>query len=275
MQMRSSPLGFYFPDCFTFVRQSVFLQRKECVEMHKENLHEDHRKRMRKRISAEGIDARYAHEILEVLLYSAIPRVDTNPIAHRLLNRFGTLGGVLSASVQELCTVEGVGEKTAEFLKLINTTRHFCAVEEQPTAERYDTVHKIGRFLIPLFEGLSQERMYLLMFDNMMSMIACEIIQEGRVDSVTPEYRKIGDQLAYYGASVFVLAHNHPGGIAIPSSADISYTENAEHYFRMMDYQLAEHFVVSGQHYAPIMIDKRLYHRMGEQQIFWEESHSI
>ena len=85
--------------------------------MSQENLHKGHRKRMKDK--ADGCSALYDHEILELLLFTAQPRVNTNPAAHALLDRFGTLKGVFSASTEELKTVKGIGDSSANLIRVV------------------------------------------------------------------------------------------------------------------------------------------------------------
>ena len=92
-----------------------------------DNLHQGHRERLRRRFLAEGLDAFEDHQVLELLLFHVVPRVDTNPIAHQLLKRFGSLSAVLEADPRDLATVEGIGKQAAVFLSLIPqvTRRYF------------------------------------------------------------------------------------------------------------------------------------------------------
>ena len=93
-----------------------------------DNVHKNHRKRLRERYEREGADSFEPHELLELFLFDVIPRVNTNPIAHRLLNRFGSLDGVFRASVSELMEVQGIGEKAAKYIVE-------CAESERREAE--------------------------------------------------------------------------------------------------------------------------------------------
>lgn len=105
------------------------------MEKKKEQLHKDHRSRLRKRYEENGLDSFEDHNVLELLLFYAIPRRDTNPAAHRLISKFGSLSGVFSASVEELQTVEGIGKSSAEYLALVRETGRRCmldALSERP-----------------------------------------------------------------------------------------------------------------------------------------------
>ena len=232
-------------------------------------MHDEHRERMRERLIRDGADTLAPHETLEMLLYYAIPREDTNPIAHRLIERFGSVGAALAADNAVLCQVDGIGPKTATYLKVVNSVLRTCALEEQRTAFIYDSSEKIAAYLRPLYAGLSVERVYLLLFDNRMSMLACEHISDGTVNCAAPKLRRMMDAIVRYNASTVVLSHSHPNGIALPSGDDIQLTNTLESYFAAVGVRLLEHFVVSGNQCTGIMNSGGRYSPSGAAT-FWK-----
>ena len=117
------------------------------------SIHEGHRQRMRRQLKTSGMDSLSDVQVLEVLLYYAIPRADTNPIAHRLLERFGSLSGVLEAAPDELSNIEGMGDAAAQLIALIPQLerRHF--IDRSGKASILNSTSKCGQYLVPFFHG--------------------------------------------------------------------------------------------------------------------------
>ena len=135
----------------------------------------------------------------------------------------------------------------------------------------YDTPEKISAYLKPLYAGLSVERVYLLLFDNRMSMFACEHISDGTVNCAAPDLRKMMDAIVRYNASNVVLSHSHPGGIALPSGEDIQLTNTLESYFAAIGVRLLEHYVVSGNQCAAIMNARNGRYSAASPTSFWTD----
>ena len=185
-------------------------QRNTTTETSDLSVHAGHRQRLRERFLRGGPDDLAAHELLELLLGYAMPRVDVNPLAHRLIERFGSLSGVTEASVEELMSVSGVGEYTACLIRLLPAVVRRCAIDRVESPRVYDTVGKLVEFLRPRFTGLTTERVYLILLDNGMHMIDCRVISEGSVNSSAVTVRRIAELCLYMHAACAVLAHNHP-----------------------------------------------------------------
>ena len=117
------------------------------------SIHDGHRQRLKDRFKKEGLDNFEKLQVLELLLFYCIPRQDTNPLAHRLLDRFGTVSGVLEALPSELKKVEGTGENTAQFLRLIMEVMRYCAVEQTESDKILTTLNDCGAFLMPYFQN--------------------------------------------------------------------------------------------------------------------------
>ena len=140
------------------------------------DIHKGHRARMRAKLEAYGPRIFDTYELLEMLLYYAIPYRDTNPIAKRLLAAFGSLDGVLSASKEELAKVDGIGEKCAELITLVGRV----IVEDMSLSARrpvrvFDDYHDTGRFLVSHFEE-SGASVCMMMLDSGMRLIGIEDI---------------------------------------------------------------------------------------------------
>ncbi len=208
---------------------------------------------MRDRASQNGFEDFADHELLEMLLQQTIPRADTNPTAHALLDTFGSIKGVLDSSIPDLCAVAGVGKNSALQLKLtVELLRRY----ERASLERrtvYNTLIGVVRFLFPYFVGKGVETLYIMLLNNRMNLIRCEKISEGTVNCTDSSVRKIVELALGYGASGVVLAHNHPNGLTTPSSADLEMTDMLNNHLQTLGVALVEHIVFADRRYMPIM----------------------
>ena len=215
------------------------------------NIHEEHRNRMREKY-LKARDAMPDHEILEVLLFSVISRKNTNPIAHALLRRFGSLEAVFDADVNSLMEVEGVGEKTAFFLKEIRYL--WKRIETGKSSQQtLDTYEKLARYLIACFCGETKEAVYVLLLDARAHLISCKKLFEGTVTTSSIDARKIAEYAIINGAARLVVAHNHLSGSVEPSDEDISATRYLRRVLHGIDLILEEHFIIAGSSYCPLI----------------------
>lgn len=221
-------------------------------------MHEEHRKRMRGRYLQSGFDGFSDHEILECLLYNSIPRGDTNELAHRLMERFGSIRNLLEATPEELVAEDGVGENTAFLLKLICEALRRYANDTLQTAPSYRTLSSISEYLCRKFVGQATECVYLMLLNNRLSLIDCSKVSEGTVNQSLIPLRKITEKAIFRKASVMVLAHNHPNGFAVPSENDLQITEEI---IKMMDHlgvPLLEHLIVADDCVYPILHERNM-----------------
>lgn len=217
------------------------------------SIHDGHRQRLKELFRKEGLDNFYDYQALELLLYYCIPRKDTNPIAHALLDRFGTLAQVLEAPVEELMTVEGVGENAATFLHLVTEIGRYYLVNRAEQVKVLPTLEDCARYLIPRFYGRRNEMVYLLCLDAKCKVLCCKELGEGVVNSTHISVRKIMETALAVNASTVVLAHNHPSGVAIPSADDIQTTRRVAAALSAVDIHLADHIVVAEDDYVSMV----------------------
>ena len=149
------------------------------------SVHEGHRQRKKEQFREHGLDAFADHEALELLLYYAIPRQDTNPIAHRLIERFGSLEGVFSAPAYELQKVEGVGENAATLIRLLFPLCRRVRTSGGRHEVIFNTRENIGSYFIELFLGERREVFYEVCLDAKGKLLACYRLAEGSPDQVT------------------------------------------------------------------------------------------
>lgn len=206
-------------------------------------VHDKHRERVRKRFRENGLNGFADHEALELLLYYAIPRRDTNPIAHALLNRFGSLAGVFSAPVEALRQVEGVGDSAAVLLRLVPLIAQRARLAEAEVI--LNSRGSIGDYLLELFSQERNEAVYQLCLDRKGKLLSCKRLGEGSACAVNLDIRKLVENALLSSASSVILAHNHPSGVALPSTADQAATDRAKTALEAIGVALADHIIVA------------------------------
>ena len=220
-------------------------------------LHEGHRERMRQRFLAEGGQHFQDHELLEMLLFYTNARADTNDTAHALMEAFGALDTVLEANTAELCAVSGVGEKSAFLIKLLNEISRRYAIAklspEEKTAECLQTIKQLVDFFAPRFLGVKNEQAYALLVDNSMRPLDCFPVGDGTVTSLTLSVRYIAERAYTKHAAAVFLAHNHPLGMAVPSSDDIATTHRVKEALSILEIPLLEHFIFAGNSFTTVL----------------------
>ena len=221
-------------------------------------MHEGHRARVKKRFLEEGLDHFSDIQALELLLFYALPRVDTNPIAHGLLDRFGSLSQVLEASPEELCKVPGVGVNGALLLNLIPQMGRFYMTDRAKSATILTSLEQCAEFLVPRFFGRKLETVFLLCLDAKCKVLCCKELGEGSVNSTGLSIRRVVETALGVNASSVVLAHNHPSGLAIPSPEDIQTTRRIAMALQAVEITLVDHIIVADDDYVSIaMSDER------------------
>ena len=177
-----------------------------------ESVHGGHRQRMRNRLSKIGGRGMETYELLEMLLYNTIPLRDTNPIAKALLGKFGSLNGVLSATKEELMSVEGVGEKSAELILAVGDMLPMCASEMTVSSRTFESYDHLGEYLVEYFEGMTEETVVMLSFDNSMKLLSIDEIYRKNYSSGGVHAEAFMNVAIHRGASLVVIAHNHSYG---------------------------------------------------------------
>jgi DNA repair protein RadC len=210
-----------------------------------EHCHGGHRERVRDRFFAEGMEHFAPHEVLEFLLYTTIAREDTNPIAHRLIDHFGSLAGVFEARYEDLLKVEGVGPKSALLLCMVPDLARAYLIDSEKERAYLNTVPQMVRYLKPRFLGAAHEKFYVVCLDDKHSAIACQCLNEGLIDRVNVDLRKILEMVLRTSATNIILAHNHPSQIALPSPEDVEVTKNIANMLKPIGVRVLDHLVFS------------------------------
>lgn len=212
-------------------------------------LHDGHRQRLIQRFLEEDLDSFEPHNVLELLLFYAIPRKDTNELAHVLMDTFGGLKGVLDAPYEELLRVSGIGPNAAALLKLVpSLSRIYYSSDERSVM--LDTSEKSGEYFLPYFIGQTEEVVRLACLDAGGKVISNQILHRGSVNAAEVNIRKIVNIALRNNAMGVILAHNHPGGLPLPSEEDVATTKSIREALIPMGVLLMDHIIVAGQDYV-------------------------
>ena len=208
-------------------------------------IHDGHREKMRQRFLKGGLDSFADHEALELLLYYASPRRDTNPIAHALMERYGSLSAVLTAPVEDLQRVAGIGESAAVLLKLAPQLYRKARLSDAEQETVLSSVERVGAYLLERFAGEKNEVVYQLCLDRKGRLLACKKLGEGGIASADLDVRRLVENAILTGASAVILSHNHPSGVALPSRDDYAATDRAKTALNVVGVALTDHIIVA------------------------------
>lgn len=216
------------------------------------NPHAGHRIRMKERFKYSGFDGFEEHEILEFLLFFAVPQGNTNETAHRLLETFGSLSAVMDAPLKSIQQVKGVGEHSALFLKMLPQACRAYLKDKDNYHDKIMSDDVMGRVLFEHFIGKVDEAVALLLMDSKRKQLFCGIVTEGTVNAVDIYVRKLIALALQYNASLAVIAHNHPSGVALPSKDDLLTTQMVKDAFSMVCVRLMDHFIITDDDYVSL-----------------------
>lgn len=212
----------------------------------KSSIHDGHRRGMKEQFLARGLSGMRDHQILELLLFYAVPRIDVNPLAHRLEDHFGSLAGVFHATYDQLLEVEGVGPNIATLLQLIPAVSARYLEESASVGKRIMTSWQLQELLAPLFFGQRDELAYLVCMDAKNKVLATRKLGEGVVDAVPIAARKVVEAALGCNASRVILAHNHVSGVALWSPADVDTTLRLKRLLAETGIVLMDHVILAG-----------------------------
>jgi DNA repair protein RadC len=213
-------------------------------------MHQGHRERIRKKFTSHGLDNFEDHEILELMLFYAVPRKDTNEIAHKLINTFGSIPAVFDAPINLLKEVDGVGEVAAVFIKLIPELTRIYSERKFSTSNHSLELKNLCDKLCLKFIGRTEEIVAIMLFDAKGKLIYDGIVNKGTVNAVDMYFRKIIELIVLYNACSLILAHNHPSGFAVPSQADMDSTKQLSKILHNMRVTFVDHIIVADGDYV-------------------------
>ena len=215
------------------------------------NPHEGHRERMREEFLSGDINENTPHHrILELLLFYCVPRVDTNELAHELLDKYGTMPGVLDAPIDELCKFRYMSRNGATLLKLIMPIARVYTASKQSSALDFCSLEDIGNFFASRFAGVTHECVAALFLNSAYGYIDFNFISEGSMDSVGISIKDLLKRTLEKNAAAIAIVHNHPSGIALPSASDRFITETISETLRHVGITFVDHVIISGSDYV-------------------------
>lgn len=212
--------------------------------------HSGHRKRLRERFVNEGLANFPEHTALELLLTYAIPRRDVNELAHDLIDRFGSISGVMDAPIDQLTKVPGIGHDTAVLLNLIPQLGSRYMISRTNHSNIISSTDAAGKFLLPRFFGETEEVVYVVAMDGKGKVLDCRMLFRGSVNSAAISIRKVVEMAISTGCSSMILAHNHTSGVAVPSQEDRDTTNLVRTALATIGVALADHIIVADGEYV-------------------------
>ena len=209
------------------------------------SIHKDHRSRVRDKFNKVGLGGFADHEILELLLFYAIPYKDTNPIAHELLNQFGSLENVFAASQEELEKVKGISTNSATLLKLIPSIASKLSKDQTKYYPHIRSWKDAINYCNLLLGNEPQENVYAICIDNKSEVRSAKLISTGGASSAQVDTKKLTKYVLDRDYNKIILAHNHPIGNATPSNEDIMFTKHIIQMFAMLNIEVLDHCIIS------------------------------
>ena len=208
-------------------------------------VHDGHRERLRSSFLEYGLNPISDVNALELLLFYAIPRKDTNPLAHALLERFGSIQAVFSASEQELCEIPGISRSTAALIRLVPELGRRSRLRAAEDIQYIRTSQEAGAYLVPQFANIRDELALILCLDSGKRIIRCQELGRGEANTVHFSIRRLVEYAVQNKAAYVILSHNHPEGFALPSREDDQVTQQVYEALRTIGVELFDHIIVA------------------------------
>ena len=215
-------------------------------------VHDGHRERLRARFAEHGLESFNELNALELLLCYAIPRRDTNEIAHRLLDAFGSLSGVFQASMQELTSIPGIGENAATLILMVPQIVKKAHVSKARETKIIRNSTDAGNYLLPYFLDEPDEIVMMLCLDNKRAVICCREMGRGVVNCVDANIRRMVETALKVKTTTVIVAHNHPNGVALPSREDDNFTRTLYRSLGLLGITLEDHIIVANDEFVSL-----------------------
>lgn len=227
----------------------------------KVNIHKNHRQKVRNKFYECGLQGMASHNIIEMLLFFGIPYKDTNPMAHELIDRFGSLSGVLEAKHSDLLQVKGMTENAACLITMILPLYRKYAEDLAKRQKRFSNIDELVNFLRTLYiDNNNNERVYILCFDQSEHLITYRMLNEGDINSSSVDMRKIASVLLETNTASIILSHNHPHGIVLPSLEDVVLTKQLKSFLDTLKVRFIDHIIVTDNNYLSMANTKNYTH---------------
>ena len=213
-------------------------------------IHDGHRDRLRQRFLEHGLDNFSDVNVLELMLCYVIPRKDVNPIAHALLDTFGSLHGVFEATPDALMQVDGVGENVASMIRLIPQINRRYLMSREDDRDILRDSQSAGLYLQPRFLYEREEIVLMVCLDASCRILCCRELARGETNTASLSVRKLVELALAQNSSSVILAHNHTSGIAVPSQEDVTTTKHVAEALEMVGIRLSDHLVMAGSDFV-------------------------
>ena len=225
--------------------------------------HNKHRERMRaKFIESENLDIFADHEILEILLFNTITRQNTNNLAHRILNEFGSLHNVFDADISEIRKRTGLSEASAFHLSIMSHIVRRYNLSKWKKRIRFKNTRVLGEYVRVLFSAEKVEALYVICLDNRGALIRAVPLRQGIITHVELYPREVASCAISNSASSIVICHNHPSGDVLPSRTDISTTTTLRNLLAGLNITLVDHIIIGHDKYFSFA-DRDMLHLPG------------
>lgn len=221
-----------------------------------DDVHAGHRARLRKRLMDHGLNGFEDHEALEMLLAYAIPRRNTNELAHRLIKRYGSLLDVLSANARDLMQTQDVGEQTAMLLTLVGGL--MLRVKKPGSSARLRTPVDVMNYCTTLLEGFAYETLFAISLDKTGRVLFADRISQGTLTQTVIYPRIVVESALRHQAHSVILAHNHPSGDVRPSEEDREATDSIRSALATIGISLFDHMIVGGESVFSFTLDREM-----------------
>ena len=211
------------------------------------DIHTGHRKRTKEEFRKGGFSLENypSHKILEMLLFYSVPRVDTNSLAHMLIDRFGSLSAVLDAPYEVLCEVDGMSCESATQMKFIVSLFREYMGDISAKENMLSNTEAAKNYVQSRFIGENMECTYLIALGSNGRMLFCNKIAEGSPETVSVSPNDIIRPSIRVNAAKIIIAHNHPNGICIPSSTDVRTTAILRNETAKVNIELIDHIIAA------------------------------
>ncbi len=215
----------------------------------KQDLHMGHRERMQNKLFASP-ESLEEHEILEILLYGCIPRQDTNPLAHKLLQIFGSLRGVLSASIADLLQINGVGKKVADHIRVMGKLSEIIGKNiAYDSRVAYSNSNKSVELLRNYFTDFAHEKFVIVLLDKDRKQIYELEFKSSYANKVFADNSEIAYAMAIHKPCFAIMAHNHTGSNPSPSDIDDISTAKLLKLCELHGVAVSDHIIFTENNY--------------------------
>lgn len=214
--------------------------------------HYGHRSRIRDRVKKEGLDNFQDYQVLEYALSFVIPYKDTNLLAHRLINRFGSLSGVLEADEEQLKEMDGMGEASSHFLTSIIKIYNYYEKEKINKCSILKSPQETYNYAKCLFAGKLVEEIYMISLTPSSKIVKTEKVSQGTMSEAKVTIRTITDNISRNKVNNVIIVHNHPCGVCSPSFDDDKFTKALVISLALNECYLIDHLIISdnGTYYS-------------------------